>query len=172
MEKLFSGITSSFSGIAVAFGLAGGVVLKLLGGYDKLLHLLVVLVVVDYATGILKGIANKSLSSEVGFRGLIKKILIFSLVAVSVSLQYVVGNIVPLREVVIVFYVANEGLSILENVGEFLPLPPKLKEVLMQLRSTEQSPARQGDKQQNKPHILGDAKQNNTKKDSDEYDNN
>lgn len=123
-----------FNEIAVISGLAGGFIARLLGGTDTLLYVLIVIVTADYVTGICKGIMTKTLSSEVGFSGLIKKLLIFCLVAVAVAMSKIIGDTIPLREVVIMFYIANEGLSILENIGEFLPLPPKLKEILIQIR--------------------------------------
>lgn len=102
-----------------------------------ILRALVVLVVLDYVTGVLKAIYNKKLSSEVGFKGLIKKIIVFIVVATAVIVQSVIGDSIPLREIVIIFFVCNEGISLLENASEFVPIPEKLKETLIQLRDKE-----------------------------------
>ena len=106
------------------------------GGFDVLLYALIVLVVLDYVTGLAKGFYTKTVSSEVGFKGLIKKFIIFVVVVVAVVLQRVLNNTVPLREVTITFFICNESISILENAAEFVPIPQKLKDVLLQLRST------------------------------------
>lgn len=95
---------------------------------------LVFLVVVDYLTGWIKALANKKLSSEVGFKGIAKKIFIFLIVAIACVLQDNLADELPLREITIIFYIANEGLSILENVGEFVKLPDGLKQFLIQIR--------------------------------------
>ena len=118
MEKYFN--TAS-----MLFGLVGGVITGILGGLDVLTHAIVVLVIVDYLTGIGKAFVNKEVSSAVGFKGIFKKILIFVVIAVSVEMQKIIGDGVPLREIVIMFYIANEGISFIENVSEFLPLPQK-----------------------------------------------
>ena len=96
-----------------------------------------ILAVLDYITGCIKAIYNKLLSSEIGFKGLLKKIVMFIVIAVSYAIQGLMGGKVPLREVVIMFYIANEALSLLENAAEFTPVPDKLKEVLLQLRDKE-----------------------------------
>lgn len=127
LEKIFN-ITS------IIFGVIGGFLTYCLGGWDVMLKTIVFLAVVDYATGIIKGIYTKSLSSEIGFKGLLKKIVMFIVIAAAFVLQVLMGNKIPLREVVIMFYIANEGLSLLENAAIFIPIPEKLKEVLLQLR--------------------------------------
>lgn len=130
MSKLFN----TFS---VVGGIVGGFFVKYLGGYDDILRALVILVVLDYITGVLKGIYTKTLSSEIGFKGLIKKIIVFVVVATAVTVQGVIGDSIPLREIVIIFFVCNEGISLLENASEFIPIPERLKEVLIQLRDKE-----------------------------------
>lgn len=127
-------ITKLFNGFSVAVGFAGGFLCQLLGGWDVMLKALVALVVLDYVTGVLKGIYTKTLSSEIGFKGLIRKIVIFIVVATAVIVQSIVGDAIPLREIVIIFFVCNEGISLLENASEFVPIPDKLKETLIQLR--------------------------------------
>lgn len=123
-----------FNIFSVIGGTIGGVLAFMFGGFDVLLYALVAFVVLDYATGFIKGVYTKMLSSEIGFKGLLKKLLIFIVVAVAVILQRVLNNSIPLREVAIVFFICNEGISILENAAEFIPIPEKLKDVLLQLR--------------------------------------
>ena len=130
-------ITKIFNGFSIAVGVTGGFLCQMLGGWDVVLKALVALVVMDYITGVLKGIYTKTLSSEIGFKGLIRKIVIFIVVATAVVIQSVVGDAIPLREIVIIFFVCNEGISLLENASEFVPIPDKLKETLIQLREKE-----------------------------------
>lgn len=126
-----------FNQLSIVGGIVGGFFCKLLGGWDTILSALVALVILDYITGVLKAIVTKTLSSTVGFKGLIKKVVIFIVVATAVVIQSVVGEAVPLREIVIVFFLCNEGISLLENASEFVPVPEKLKETLIQLRDKE-----------------------------------
>lgn len=102
-----------------------------------ILKALVALVVLDYITGVLKAIYTKTLSSSVGFKGLIRKIVIFIVVATAVIVQMIIGDSIPLREIVIIFFICNEGISLLENASEFIPIPDRLKETLIQLREKE-----------------------------------
>lgn len=132
MEKLFNWIS-------VFCGLIGGGLTYWLGGWDVLLKTIVFLAVVDYITGCIKGIYTKQLSSEIGFKGLLKKIVMFIVIAVAYVIQGLVGGKIPLREVVIMFYIANEGLSLLENAAVFVPIPERLKAVLLQLREKDES---------------------------------
>lgn len=126
-----------FNGISIVGGILGGFLCSLLGGYDSILKALIVLVVLDYITGLLKAISTKTLSSAIGFKGLIRKIVIFIIVATAVVIQGVVGDSIPLRDITIVFYVCNESISLLENASEFIPLPKKLKDTLIQIRDKE-----------------------------------
>ena len=90
---------------------------------------------IDYITGIMCAILDKKLSSEIGFRGIFKKVLIFVMVAIGhiIDVQ-IIGDGSVLRTAVIFFYCSNEGVSILENASRIgLPVPEKLKEVLEQL---------------------------------------
>ena len=123
-----------FNWFSVVGGLVGGFLSQYLGGYDVILKALIALVVLDYATGVLKAIYTKTLSSSIGFKGLIRKIVIFIVIATAVIIQTVIGDAIPLREIVIIFFVCNEGISLLENASEFVPIPDKLRETLIQLR--------------------------------------
>ncbi len=116
--------------ISSAFATAGGFAAKALGGIDPLLTTLVTLIVLDYVTGVIRAVYKKELSSSVGFRGIIKKIYILLIVALSVSLGKVLLTGIPLREITVLFFIANEGLSILENAAGIIPLPQKLRSVL------------------------------------------
>lgn len=120
--------------IKAACALLGGFLGRLLGGFDKMLIILCVLICLDYFTGILKSIFKKELSSEIGWKGIIKKVMFLVGVMVAYLVQQVIGNAVPLREMVIAFFIANEALSILENGGAMgIKYPKKLLEVLKQL---------------------------------------
>lgn len=130
-------IEKLFNWVSVAAGVVGGTIAYFLGGWDALLIALTALVVLDYITGVAKAAYSKELSSEVGFKGLLKKIMIFIVVAASFVVQGVTGDILPLREVVIVFFIANEGISLLENAAVFIPIPEALKNALIQLRNNE-----------------------------------
>ena len=106
-----------------------------LGGADGFLYALIAFVVIDYITGVMCAIVDKKLSSEVGFKGICKKVLIFMMVGIGniIDVQ-VLGQAGVLRTAVIFFYLSNEGVSMLENAGHLgLPIPTKLKEVLEQL---------------------------------------
>lgn len=117
-------------------GAIGGVLVYLFGGLDALLIALIVLVVLDYITGLIKAFYTKTVSSEIGFKGLLKKCLIFIVVVTAIVVQRVLDNAVPLREVTIMFFICNEAISLLENSSEFIPIPQKLKDVLLQLRQS------------------------------------
>ena len=124
-----------WTGIQIAFSALGGFLGWFLGGADGFLYALIAFVVIDYETGVLCAIADKNLSSEVGFKGICRKVLIFTLVGVGNILDiYVLGEAGVLRTAVIFFYLSNEGVSLLENSARLgLPIPEKLKDVLAQL---------------------------------------
>ena len=119
-----------------AFAALGGAVGAVMGGFDGFLYALIVFVVVDYLTGVMVAVLDKKLSSEVGFHGIFKKVVIFALVAVGHIVDfYVIQNGSVIRTAVIFFYFSNEGISILENASVLgLPVPQKLKYVLEQLK--------------------------------------
>ena len=106
-----------------------------MGGSDGLLYALIAFVVIDYITGVMCAVADKTLSSEIGFRGIFKKVLIFILVGVANILDVnVIGSGSVIRTAIIFFYISNEGVSLLENAGHLgLPIPARLKEILEQL---------------------------------------
>ena len=107
----------------------------LLGGFDGYLYSLLPKVVIDYLTGLALAAARRQVSSQIGFTGILKKMLIFVIVAMGHLLdQNLLGGSATLRTAMIFFYLANEAISITENLGALgFPLPPKLKQVLTQL---------------------------------------
>lgn len=121
--------------IQLAFAAIGGWLGYFLGGYDGLLIALIVFAVVDYITGVMCAVADHSLSSAVGFKGICRKVLIFTLVGIANIIDvHVIGDGSILRTAVIFFYLSNEGVSLLENAAHLgLPIPEKLKDVLEQL---------------------------------------
>ncbi len=124
-----------WNGIQIAFSALGGFLGWFLGGADGFLYALIAFVVIDYATGVMCAISDKNLSSEVGFKGICRKVLIFTLVGIGNILDvYVLDEAGVLRTAVIFFYLSNEGVSLLENSAHLgLPIPEKLKDVLAQL---------------------------------------
>lgn len=130
MDKLFNTF-------CVIIGFIGGLISNLIGNWDILLNTLVVLMVFDYITGILKGYFLKNLDSKFGFWGIIKKIIILIVVSTAHIISNMVNLSLPLREVVIIFFISNEGISVLENAAVFVPIPESLKKALQQLRDTE-----------------------------------
>ena len=117
----------------------GGWLGYFVGGVDGLMTTLIIFMVIDYITGLMCAIADKKRSSEVGFKGICKKVLIMMLVGVAHIVDlHVVGTGQALRSAVICFYLSNEGVSVLENAGHLgLPIPEKLKDILAQLHGHE-----------------------------------
>ena len=113
----------------------GGWMGYFLGGADGLMIALLVMMALDYLTGVLCAIADKTLSSAVGFKGICRKLVLLMLVGVAHVLDvHVVGDGSALRAAVICFYMSNEGLSLLENAARLgLPIPERMKEILAQL---------------------------------------
>ena len=121
--------------VQLAFAAVGGWLGYFLGGCDGLLYALIAFVAIDYITGVMCAISDKALSSEVGFRGICRKVLIFLLVGIGniIDVQ-VLGSPGVLRTSVIFFYLSNEGVSLLENAAHLgLPVPDAIKTVLEQL---------------------------------------
>ena len=127
--------------IQVVFAAVGGWLGYFLGGCDGLLYALLAFVVVDYITGVMCAISDHTLSSEVGFKGICRKVLIFLLVGIANILDVqVIGTGSVLRTAVIFFYISNEGVSLLENAAHLgLPVPEKIKIVLEQLHDRAES---------------------------------
>ena len=133
--------------IQLVFAAVGGWLGWFLGGCDGLLYALLAFVVVDYITGIMCAVVDKKLSSAVGFKGIFKKVLIFTLVGIAniVDVQ-VLGTPGVLRTAVIFFYLSNEGVSMLENAAHLgLPVPDAIKTVLEQLHDRANTMTPKGD---------------------------
>lgn len=128
MKEFWNSIQIVFTGV-------GGWLGWFLGGCDGLLYALIAFVVIDYLTGVMCAINDHNLSSEVGFRGICRKVLIFLLVGIANILDVqVIGAGSVLRTAVIFFYISNEGVSLLENAAHLgLPVPEAIKVVLEQL---------------------------------------
>lgn len=121
--------------VQMVFAAIGGWLGYFLGGCDGLLYALIAFVVIDYITGVMCAVADKKLSSEVGFKGICRKVLIFLLVGIANILDVnIIGSGSVLRTAVIFFYISNEGVSLLENAAHLgLPVPDRIKTVLEQL---------------------------------------
>lgn len=132
MKKVWNLMQILFSGL-------GGFMGYFLGGCDGLIFSLLIFISIDYVTGVMCAIAEKTLSSDVGFKGICRKVLIFLLVGVAHILDlHVVKTGSVLRSAVVFFYLSNEGVSILENSAHLgLPVPKKVKDVLEQLHDKE-----------------------------------
>ena len=128
MKQIWTGIQSAFTAV-------GGFLGWFLGGLDGFLYALIAFTVIDYITGVMCAVVDKNLSSAVGFKGICRKVLIFTLVGIGNIVDvYVLGEAGVLRTAVIFFYLSNEGVSLLENSAHLgLPIPEKLKDVLEQL---------------------------------------
>ena len=120
----------------LAFAAIGGGLGWFFGEMDGFFYALIAFVVIDYLTGVMCAILDKTLSSNVGFRGIFRKVLIFVMVGIGHVIDtQLIGNGDALRTAVIFFYISNEGVSLLENAAHVgLPVPEKLKDVLAQLR--------------------------------------
>ena len=118
----------------ISFGVITSVLTYLFGGADMLLKALVFCIIADYITGIMSAVYQRKLNSHIGYKGILKKIAIL----VTVALSHIIGRLVgaeSIREIVIGFYIANEGISILENVGRMdVKYLDKLKDILEQLK--------------------------------------
>lgn len=110
-------------------------VIYLLGGMDIALKSLIIIMMIDYITGISSAIYNKKLSSKIGFKGIIKKFSYLCVVALSVVIDNLISQNGVIRTLVIYFFVANDGLSIIENMAEMdIKLPKKLVDSLEQIK--------------------------------------
>lgn len=129
MDKLIGAAKLVFGGIIAA-------VSGFIGGMDGIMYALIAFITIDYATGVAVAVKEKKLSSEVGFWGLVRKVCILALVGVAHYIDcYVMQSGDVIRTVAAMYYIGNEGISILENCGNLgLPLPPKLVAVMVQIK--------------------------------------
>ncbi len=141
MEKIWRCFQAALSAVGAGLG-------WFLGDIDGVLLALVAFVVMDYITGVIAAGIKHELSSEVGFKGIARKVAIFIVVGIANVLDVqIIGKGAVLRTATIFFYISNEGLSIIENAGEIgVPIPSPLKKMLKQLREESEK-----DKEDGKP---------------------
>jgi toxin secretion/phage lysis holin len=122
--------------LQLLFAGTGGYLGWFLGGFDGFVYALVTFVAMDYITGVMVAVLERKLSSEIGFKGIFKKVLIFTLVGIgNVIDTHLIKNGSAIRTAVIFFYLSNEGISIVENASKIgLPVPSQLKDLLEQLK--------------------------------------
>ena len=129
----------SFFATLTAIG--AGVASTLLGGWDKSLEILLIFIIMDYVTGVGAAFRTKTLKSSVGFEGLMKKGTIFLIVILAAQLDRITGNASVFRTATAFFFIANEGLSVVENVGEMgVKLPGFITGALTKLRDGQDAP--------------------------------
>lgn len=111
----------------------------LVGGVDIALISLLIVMILDYITGVLSAIYNKKLNSKIGLKGILKKVSYLCIIALSVIIDNITGQIGVIRNLIIYFFVANDGISIIENIGKMnINLPKKLIDVLEQLKNKDE----------------------------------
>ena len=131
MEKIISILKLSFSFLATGF-------IYCIGGIDSALESLIIIMLIDYITGVFSAIKNKKLSSKIGFEGILKKIIYLFIICLTCVIDRMTLNDGSIRSLVIYWLIANDGISILENVAEFgIPVPAKIKDMLIQLKGGE-----------------------------------
>lgn len=125
--------------LQLIFTALGGYLGWFLGGVDGFMYALITFIVIDYITGLMVAVLERKLSSEIGFRGIFKKVLIFTFVGIGNIIDvYLIKNGSAIRTAVIFFYVSNEGISIIENSAKIgLPIPQKLRDILKQLNKED-----------------------------------
>ena len=136
-----------WNAVQFMFAAVGGWLGYFLGGCDGLLYALLAFVVIDYLTGVMCAINDRTLSSEVGFRGICRKVLIFVMVGIANILHvHDIRTGSVQRTAAIIFYISNEGISLLENAAHLgLPVPKKIKAVLEQLHDRADSDTDNGE---------------------------
>ena len=129
-------IRGIWHGIQIGMTAFGGWLGWALGGLDGFLYALITFMAVDYVTGFMCAVLDKKLSSEIGFRGLFKKVMVLVMVGIANAVdQHIIGSGQTVRTAVIFFYMSNEGISILENASRIgIPIPEALKQILTQIR--------------------------------------
>lgn len=121
-------ICTILAGFSTAF-------IYLVGGIDVAIQCLLVAIIIDYISGLIKAFNTKQLSSKIGFKGILKKVGVLLIVMLAVLIDRVTGETGAIRTLVIYYFVANEGLSIIENLGQAgLPIPKAIKNALKALK--------------------------------------
>lgn len=123
----------------ILLSVSGGMLGCLFQGFDSLIYALLMFVFIDYVTGVLLAFHEKKVSSKIGFRGISQKIMIFVIVSLgNIIDHYIIGSGSSLRTMIIIFYISNEGISILENATSMgLKVPQKFKDVLQQIEKNK-----------------------------------
>ena len=123
--------------LKITFAIIFGFIGKQIGGFDALMVTLLTFIAMDYITEVMKAIVNKKVSSEIGYKGIFKKVLIIFMVAVSHELDSIFNN-TGIRYLVITFYIINEVISIVENASILgLPIPKKIKNTLNTIKTDQ-----------------------------------
>ena len=117
---------------SLTFGVCLGTIFSVFGGYDKYLKALMLVIILDFLTGIIKSIYTKSVSSKICYIGICKKIIILILISLSVMIEDLLG--IPVRYITLMFFIVNESISILENASVVVPIPDKLVDVIYSIR--------------------------------------
>lgn len=121
--------------ISGSMGVCGGIVSYLWGGWDMFLSTLVTLMIIDYFLGVMCGYTTENLSSQIAFKGILKKVAMFAVIAVAYRVDIITNAEGIIRGAVLFSYIGVEGMSILENAAMLdAPIPEKLKEALVQLK--------------------------------------
>lgn len=120
---------------SLLLGVCLGTISSIFGGYDKYLKALIVVIVLDFLTGIIKSAYFKKVSSKICYIGICKKFIILIIVCLSVVIEDVLG--VPVRYITIMFFFVNESISILENASVVVPIPDKLVDVIYSIRKND-----------------------------------
>ena len=127
-----------FNWLNISAGMAGGIISFAFGGFDNLFGILLMLIILDFAVGIAKGIHNRRLSSNLCMKGICKKAIQLAVIAMANMIGTATGDALPFREVVIMFFIANEAISIMENAADAgVEIPDSLKKVLHQIKNKE-----------------------------------
>ena len=133
-------MNNTWQNIQIAFTAIGGLIGAALGGFDGFMYALIIMMVTDYITGVIEAGYSHEISSKIGFKGILKKLLMFIVIAVAHLIDiYVIHTPGMLRTATIFFYISNEGISILENISLCgVPIPNKIQGVLKQLHDKEE----------------------------------
>lgn len=130
-------MTAIINKMQFAFSIVAGIVLNGLGGCDVLLGTLVLFASIDYISGIAVAAKEKTVSSKTGFKGLVKKAMMFAIIAMAAQIDFATGGEM-FRNITLLFYISNEGISVLENTSKLgIKYPKKIKDVLEQLMENE-----------------------------------
>lgn len=132
-------MTEKVNYLTVIVGAVGGFFAYWLGGWDILLKTVLACTVIDFITGVLEALYKGECNAKECGDGIIRKVLMYLVIALSFVLQTGSGIDIPIREVTIMFYIAQESISVLENVGGIVNYPEKLRNMLKQLSGGEQA---------------------------------